>query len=284
MPEPRAPQIAWVRCDGPLVEVNDLLGILVGADLLDQFNDVLRLTKLGRQVATQDHQQGGRLLARCLIETGYFRNQARRLLAAGEVSTAGDFTCRRASAVDVAAQLVGALRRWKEVTLDSHLRIPSALVHDLLDWSLQPIPGSNEDSVRQEIGNRAESYSYRLGRETSDDPSRIRWVALDNDSLGYDIIDGASSPERHIEVKGSQGREVRFFLSPNEWEVGRSLGDAYEVQFWGGITPTRRRAEEFDALRKEGFPKVFVNLARSIGDGELQATPSEYLVTTPAES
>jgi uncharacterized protein DUF3883 len=160
----------------------------------------------------------------------------------------------------VAAQLTGALRRWSEVILDSHLRVLAALVEELLAaWALQPIPRSPNEEVRREVGDRAEAYSYRWEQENAGDPSRVHWVALDDDSLGYDIRNAGTSPERCIEVKGSQGCKVRFLLSSNEREVAHRLGDAYEVHFWGGISLTRPRPEEYRALREEGYPLVFGN-------------------------
>jgi hypothetical protein len=118
-----------------------------------------------------------------------------------------------------------------------------------------------------------------LEQEKAGDPSRVHWVALDDDCLGYDIRNAGASPERCIEVKGSQGSEVRFFLSSNEWDVGHKLGDTYEVHFWGGISTTRPRSEEYRTLRGAGYPLVFRNLSKAIGCGELLATPSQYLVT-----
>jgi hypothetical protein len=247
VPEQHVNRVAWKRCDGPLNDVEGLIDVLLGAGLLERRGSLTRLTTRGRRVAIQDHQHGGRLLARSLIDAGYFRNQARRLLASGEFSGGGDLVCKRSSVVGVAAQLTGALRRWREVILDSHLRVPAALVEELLAaWALQPISRAPNE---------------------------------DDDSLGYDIRNAGTSPERCIEVKGSQGREVRFFLSSNEWEVGHRLGDAYEVHFWGGISLTRPRPEEYRALRGAGYPLVFGNLAKTIESGELLATPSQYLVT-----
>jgi hypothetical protein len=104
-------------------------------------------------------------------------------------------------------------------------------------------------------------------------------VALDDDSLGYDIRNAETSPARCIEVKGSQGQDVRFFLSSNEWEVGHGLGDAYEIHFWGSISLTRPRAAEYRELREKGYPLVFRNLARALESGHLIGTPSQYLVT-----
>jgi hypothetical protein len=115
-------------------------------------------------------------------------------------------------------------------------------------------------------------------------PPPSLFPSSEHDSLGYDIRNAGTSPERYVEVKGSQGREVRFFLSSNEWEVGHRVGDAYEVHFWGGISLTRPRLEEYRALRRAGYPLVFCNLAKAIESGELLAMPSQYLVTIGAQT
>ena len=283
VPEQRVKRVVWNRCDGPLDDVQPLFDVLLGTGLLERRGSLAHLTTHGRRVATQDHQHGGRLLARSLIDAGYFRNQARRLLAFGEFSGGGDLVCRRASAVNVAAQLTGVLRLWREVTLDSHLRVPADLVRTLLaTWSLQPIPRSPNDEIRREVGDRAEAYSFRWEQENAEDPSRVQWVALDDDSLGYDIRNAGSTPERCIEVKGSQRSDARFFLSSNEWNVGHELGDAYEIHFWGGISLTRPRLEECGTLRRAGYPLVFRDLGKAIDSGDLLASPSQYLVTAGA--
>jgi hypothetical protein len=280
IPEHRLVRVVWNRCDGPLDDVQRLIDVLLGAGLLERRGSLAGLTKRGRHVATQDHQHEGRLLARSLIDAGYFRNQARRLLSVAETSGSGELVCRRVSVLSTAAQLAGILRRWSEVTMDSHLRVPVDLVRELLvTWSLQPIPWSPDEETRNEVGDRAEAYSYRWEQESARDPARVQWVALDDDSLGYDIRNAEISPERCIEVKGSQGSAVQFFLSTNEWEVAQRLGDAYELHFWGGISPTRPRVEEYRILRDAGYPRVFRNLSKVIASGELLATPSQYLVT-----
>ena len=285
VPKQRVNRVAWNRCDGPLEDIDGLIHVLTGAGLLEHRGSLTRLTKRGHRIATQDHQQGGRLLAKSLIDAGYFRNQARKLLASGEFTGSGDFLCKRSLAVGVAAQLTGTLRRWTEVVLDSHLRVPGELVDDLLSaWALLPIPRFANPEVRKEVGDRAEAYSYRMEQEASGDPSKVQWVALDDDSLGYDIRNVENTPPRSIEVKGSQDREVRFFLSSNEWAVAHRLGDTYEVHFWGDINLTRPRIEEYRTLRAAGYPHVFRNLKQSLASGALSATPSQYLVSSGAKA
>lgn len=280
VPQQRVNRVVWNLCDGPLADVDGLIDVLLGAGLLERRGSLTRLTTRGHRVATQDHQHGGCLLARSLIDAGFFRNQVRRLVASGEFTAGGDLVCKRSLAVGVAAQLTGILRRWKEVVLDSHVRVPVALADELLAaWALQPVPYFPSEDTRQEVGDRAEAYSYCWEQETSLDPSRVRWVALDDNSLGYDIRNVEASPERCIEVKGSQGCEVRFFLSSNEWDTGHRLGDAYEIHFWGDISLTRPRAAEYRELRRKGYPLVFRNIARALESGHLIGTPSRYLIT-----
>ena len=280
VPEQRVNRVVWNRCDGPLEDTARLVDVLIGAGLVERRINLVRLTKRGRDIATQDHQHGGRLLARVLIECGYFRNQVRRLMAVRESDPGEVFRCRRASAFDLAPQLIGVLRLWPDVTLDEYLQVPVALERELLtSWVLHPIPRVPGEAIRNEIGDRAESYSFRWEQEQAVHPSDVHWPALDDDSLGYDVRNTGSDPERFIEVKGSQGDEVRFFLSKNQWEVGHRLGDAYEIHFWGGISLTRPRPAEYSALRKIGYPIVFRNIRTAIATDVLSATPSEYLVT-----
>lgn len=282
VPLGRVQHLAWRRCGGPFDDVLRLLDVLVGAGLLERRGSLTHLTRAGRHVVTQDHQHEGRLLARALVDGGYFRNQSRKLLAVSELSVGGDLSCRRSLALRTAAQLIGVLRRWQEVTLDSHLRVPRALVESLLGtWSLQPARAWPTGETRQEVGDRAEAYSYRWELEATGDPSRISWVALDDDRLGYDITNSASSPRRHIEVKGSQRSEVHFFMSSNEWEVGHGLGDSYEIHFWGGVSLGRSRADEYRLLREAGYPWVFRNLGNCLDEGRLSARPSEYVFSSP---
>jgi hypothetical protein len=61
--------------------------------------------------------------------------------------------------------------------------------------------------------------------------------------------------------------------------VAKELGDAYEIHFWGGVSLTKPRLEEYIALRSAGYPLVFRNFDAAIELGILTATPSQYLVT-----
>lgn len=162
--------------------------------------------------------------------------------------------------------------------------IPSDLVAELTaGWALlPPLTGQTDLEVRHKsIGNRGELYSWQRERLSATNPSSIAWVALDDDNLGYDIEDRDARPHRRIEVKGSGGRLVRFFLSDNEWRKAHDDPQLYEIHFWGGIDLNRPVAEEYQALRAEGYPLVFADLPALLARGALDATPDRWRVSTP---
>lgn len=165
--------------------------------------------------------------------------------------------------------------------------IPSDLVAELTaGWALlPPLTGQTDLEVRHKsIGNRGELYSWQRERLSATNPSSIAWVALDDDNLGYDIEDRDARPHRRIEVKGSGGRLVRFFLSDNEWRKAHDDPQLYEIHFWGGIDLNRPVAEEYQALRAEGYPLVFADLPALLARGALDATPDRWRVSTPTRS
>ncbi len=216
----RAERIVWRSCGGPLDEARELIDLLVRAELIST-GHTLRLTREGRRIATQDHQHGGTLLGRTLIRVGFFADQVRRLIELGRVDRgSGDLRCSRHVALEAGPQLVGVLRRFPGVEWKPELRIPAALLEELIDvWALLPDRAPPTDDSRTAIGDRGELYSYRLERLRSEDSNKIRWVARDDDSLGYDIEDLSVTPQRRIEAKASASRETRFILSANEWDV-----------------------------------------------------------------
>ena len=275
----RAERVAWRVCGGPLDEVRDLIGVLVRAELATT-GQVLRLTREGRRIATQDHQHGGTLLGRTLVRVGFFADQARRLTELARIDTAsGKLSCPRHVAIEAGPQLVGVLRRFPGVEWSPELSIPAALVEELIDvWALLPERTPATEDPRKAIGDRGELYSYRLERLQCDDSSKIRWVARDDNSLGYDIEDLSVTPQRRIEVKASTSRESRFILSANVWDVAHRHGDDYEIQFWGGIDLSRQPADEYQDLRAAGYPIVYKNLGRQLADGVLTVHPLQYLV------
>jgi uncharacterized protein DUF3883 len=287
VPLERAPRVIWRACGGPLDEVSDLIQLLVRTGLVIS-GIALRLTPEGRTIATQDHQSGGTLIARSLIRAGHFADQARRVTECGQLEPCtGDLLCARKLAVEAAPQLVGMLRRFTGVQLDHQLRVPSRLLRDLIDfWALLPEASSNNaDDGKKAIGDRGELYSYQLERMRSSNPTHVRWVARDSDSLGYDIEDSSLAPARLIEVKASALRTVRFILSANEWRVAHRSGELFEVHFWGGIDLSRPPAAEYELLRSQGFPLIYKDIPQQLFAQKLFAQPTHYLFgDTPPSS
>jgi hypothetical protein len=224
-----------------------------------------------------------------LIRAGLLHDQARLFLDSFAPDAEGNVVCRVSDARRVSPQLVGLLQHWPEVrTTSSTLLVPPQLLAELAAvWALIPAvtaERAESEARRKTIGNRAEGYSYQLERLAAVDASAIVWVAQDDDSLGFDIEDRGVTPRRRIEVKGSSGRETRFFMSDNEWRKASDDPRSYEIHFWGGIDLNRPAADEYVALRSQGFPIVFTDLPRLIQEGVLDAFPDRWRVAAIASS
>jgi hypothetical protein len=145
-------------------------------------------------------------------------------------------------------------------------------------WVLLPIRSAAENDPLKAIGDRGELYSYRFERLRAQDASLIRWVARDDDNLGYDIEDLSVTPQRRIEAKASSLRKPRFILSAHEWEVAHHHGESYEIHFWGGIDLSRAPADEYQYLCAAGYPIVYKNVPQQLADGLLTAKPIQYQI------
>jgi hypothetical protein len=273
-----ADRTIWKTVGGPLGDVPDIVQTLLSLGLLADRPPHLQLTRSGRQVATQDHQRGGRLLARQIINGGLLLNQARVLVESCEPDDAGALRCRRDLAISRAPQLTGLLRRFPEAEFGAHLVIPRELVSELDNAWIPAAPRSRVDH-RKSLGDRGEEFSYRYERDNAADRTRIHWVAQHDDNLGYDIEDINESTRRLIEVKASAATDVRFFLSTNEWRVASENPAAYEVQFWGGLNLASDPAEEYQRLRASGYPIVFSCLPDQVQAGRLHLEASQYVIT-----
>lgn len=90
-----------------------------------------------------------------------------------------------------------------------------------------------------ESGRHAERLSFELERarcaEIPGAPA-VEWVALDDNSAGYDIlsfrqIDGRPVPKL-VEVKSCRGHPLRLLITRNEWDTACRHQEAYVVHFW----------------------------------------------------
>lgn len=279
--EERGAHVAWAKCGGPRDEVHRLLDVARSAGLIADRDGRLRLTKLGLQIATQDHQRGGVMIARTLIQGGFLAGQVRLLLESSS-SGEGEIVCPRDVALNLAPQLVGLLRRFPAVALDDALHIPAKVAEDLLTdvWALVPLRRPLPD-VRKQVGDRGEAFSYQWQRTRASDASKVRWVAQDDETLGYDLEDLSERPSQKIEVKASRGAATRFFLSAHEFDVALAQEGRYEVHFWGEIDLNRPAGDEYEALISRGFPRVFSHFVAAVESGRLTMKPSEFIVTEP---
>jgi hypothetical protein len=63
-----------------------------------------------------------------------------------------------------------------------------------------------------------------------------RWVAIDDNTAGYDILSYDRGPlepiSRLVEVKSTIQSPLRFFVSRNEWNLANRSGTAYTFHVW----------------------------------------------------
>lgn len=276
----------WRACGGPIEDIGLLVDVILHAGLVQRDHGSLRLTATGRRAVARHRSDGYRPVALALLRSGLLHDQGRRFLESFPAKPDGTITCRAAQVRKVAPQLLGLLQHWPD--LGGHmLTVPQQLVNELgAVWALlspPPAERAEADARRWSIGKRAELYSYQFERLKIDQPSAIVWAAQDDDNLGYDIEDRTMSPRRRIEVKGSGGREIRFFLTGNEWRKAYTDPTSYEIQFWGGIDLNRPVADEYDALRAQGYPVVFPNVPVLLTNGVLDAVPDRWKVTVASD-
>lgn len=273
---------AWGICGGPYEEVSRLLAVLTSLGLTTRSDESIRRNRDGDQIARAVSKGDWTRLGICLVRAGYFHDQARRMVEAGEVGPDGTLRCPLRIARTNAPQLLGLLQWWEEVRIQPEVFVPKPLVDELnAIWALIPpaVELPKWAAERKEIGNRAEMYTVQVERLRAANPSDIHWVARDSDSLGWDVEDRSCDPLRRIEVKGSRESDPRFYLSENEWKRAHDFGPAYEVQFWGEINLSRSPAIEFNALRAAGYPLVVRNVAYAIASGAWAAVAVTWRVT-----
>lgn len=98
---------------------------------------------------------------------------------------------------------------------------------------------SERDSRMNAQGRQAESLSlaHEIARLSAlGVTEQPRWVAIDDNSAGYDIQSFEVTPDglrnRLIEVKSTTRNPPRMILSRGEWETAREFGAAYVFHLW----------------------------------------------------
>jgi hypothetical protein len=173
-----------------------------------------------------------------------------------------------------------SIRGQVEIGRESGLELDSV-------WNELPltsrIDSQDIEKRRKAIGDRAELYSLQVERSAYVGSWRqITWVSRDDDSLGYDI-EVPGNPTRRIEVKGSAGRDLQFFLSANEYRVAQRHGSSYEIHFWGQINVKKDPVEEFERLVTAGYPIRVADPTSALTQRPWLIEPSQYRVTRNRE-
>lgn len=266
--------------DGPRDELPQLFNLLKILGIANIKGARIWLSRGWLQTANLTELEARRALSELIIQSGFLHTQVRFLHTQIQTSTIHDEHIHaplrplRYSA----PQLLGLLRSWPDVVGTSFVRLPRSLYLKLeAPWSLIRLP-TPDDGTKKVVGSRGEAYSYYYLRLESAIPTAVNWVALDTDTLGYDIEDHSAGFVR-IEVKASQQSEVRFYLSNNERKVAQENPSDYQVHFWGEIDLNRHPDKEFPLLRQRGFPIIFEDLTAHLRDGRLKAVPTGYKVT-----
>ena len=155
-------------------------------------------------------------------------------------------------------------------------------IHDLEAWAwwdaLGQVPSLDDrDAHRKAIGNAAEelSLSFEKARLTTEGfaelAKRVRWVAQESPSYGFDILSfcgsslrcGPPSAPIAIEVKGmalTLKGEFRMWLTRHEWQTSVKLGERYLLHLWDGVHPgaDRRAAHQSPMLLRSDSLRIHI--------------------------
>jgi hypothetical protein len=101
---------------------------------------------------------------------------------------------------------------------------------------------TRQDDEKAKTGRQAEALTIAHERQ------RLKaagldiepvWVALDDNSLGYDVRSYETDASlRYIEVKGCQTRDLVIYITRNEWRQAQQLGARYFFHIWDLSTQT----------------------------------------------
>jgi Domain of unknown function (DUF3883) len=260
----------------------NVVACLTQMRLISEIDGMIGRSRTGDALRRDIRANGSYTLAVAILRSGLMADQIRALRPVLRAHANG-YACGRSLAQTTAPQLVGLLSRMPDVSISGQMDIGrvSGLELDSV-WNELP-PGSrlnwqDAERRRKAIGDRAELYSLQLLRSSHVGAwENIGWVSRDDDSLGYDIeVRGIIS--RQVEVKGSSGRDVQFFLSSNEYRVAEACGAQYEIHFWGDIRIESDPVEEFQRLTAAGFPICIVDPVSILAQPPWIIKPSQYRV------
>ena len=122
-----------------------------------------------------------------------------------------------------------------------------------------------------EIGRQGERLS--IAYEFQRTQNRPKWVAIDNNADGYDILSVVDSHNKSaltIEVKTtSSGIGGAFYVTRNEWEIA-NVSQSHKFHLWIiDIKSTHR-------LAVVGPDQIAPHISTDMGDGEWQSVQLQY--------
>lgn len=112
---------------------------------------------------------------------------------------------------------------------------------DIRAWwdAFQEAARSESDARRLEQGREAERLTIEYETKRLSElgiANRPRWIALDDNTAGYDVQSYDKGPvepiARLIEVKSCAGRAREIFLTRNEWETAVEMAPHYRFHIW----------------------------------------------------
>ncbi|HZQ24848.1 MAG TPA: DUF3883 domain-containing protein [Terriglobales bacterium] len=112
---------------------------------------------------------------------------------------------------------------------------------DIRAWwdAFQESARSESDARRLEQGREAERLTIEYETKRLSElgiANRPRWIALDDNTAGYDVQSYEKGPvepiARLIEVKSCVGTAREVFLTRNEWETAVEMAPYYRFHIW----------------------------------------------------
>lgn len=268
------------RCGCPAGQIRNVVDLLLECEFIQRGRgaDQLELTALGRDVGRELESGVWHGYATALLRLPAVERQLRqsmRLVKRDDRGLRAGKPSLRALAPQVAVIL-----SWLPSDDGETFRLPEPVLARLhLDD--QPSPPAAWVLQNEAVGFRAERYTLHFERSRKS-PSSILHVSADSDRYGYDVEDRSARDAVAIEVKGSTGSDVRFFLSANELETATTLGERFLIHFWGEIALRRSMQDEYQALRECGYPIVIANPGQLVADGLIMLTPNAWIAEASA--
>jgi hypothetical protein len=138
-------------------------------------------------------------------------------------------------------RLLTQLSRDEQQCFRSALLTGAPPPDDVVEWwdALSARMRQETDKKKMDRARDAERLTLRYERERLTKlgiMSQPRWVAIENNTAGHDILSydhGEFGPiNRLIEVKSTIASPLRFYVTRNEWEQAVKFAASYHFHIW----------------------------------------------------